>query len=157
MKLTDPILKAAKPQEKPYPLSDGEGLVLQVQPNGAKWWRYRYRFAGKAKMLSLGVYPDVTLKAARTERDRLQGLAHRNVDDRELPFATVRSEGLSQFKPRRRQRQICSLWLSQSGVPNVGLAIVEMKKALINQGFIFIAWRRGRPPFISPNTSTTIL
>jgi len=80
MKLTDPILKAAKPQDKPYPLSDGEGLVLYVQPTGAKWWRYRYRFAGKAKMISLGVYPDVTLKAARTERDRLQALLKQGID-----------------------------------------------------------------------------
>ena len=70
MKLTDPVIKAAKPQEKAYTLSDGEGLVLHVQPNGSKWWRFRYRFNGKAAMLSLGVYPNVGLKAARLERDR---------------------------------------------------------------------------------------
>lgn len=65
MKLTDPIIKAAKPKDKPYSLPDGKGLVLYVQPSGAKWWRYRYRFNGKAKMLSLGVYPNVSLKDAR--------------------------------------------------------------------------------------------
>jgi integrase len=80
MKLTDPIIKAAKPQDKPYPMADGEGLVLHVQPTGAKWWRFRYRFAGKAKMLSLGVYPDVTLKAARIERDRLKDLIKQGID-----------------------------------------------------------------------------
>ncbi|MDN0085416.1 tyrosine-type recombinase/integrase [Crenobacter sp. SG2305] len=87
MKLTDPIIKAAKPQEKPYPLTDGEGLTLLVQPTGAKWWRFRYRYTGKAKMLSLGVYGDptkdpkaITLKAARAERDRLQALLAEGVD-----------------------------------------------------------------------------
>ncbi len=80
MKLTDPTIKAAAPKEKTYPLSDGEGLTLYVQPNGAKWWRYRYSFNGKAQMLSLGVYPDVTLKAARTERDRLQAMLKAGVN-----------------------------------------------------------------------------
>ena len=60
MKLTDSEIKAAKPKEKPYSLPDGHGLVLMIQPSGAKWWRYRYRVNGTAKMLSLGVYPDVT-------------------------------------------------------------------------------------------------
>ncbi|MTD33451.1 tyrosine-type recombinase/integrase [Paludibacterium denitrificans] len=80
MKLTDPVIKAAKPQEKAYTLSDGEGLVLHVQPNGSKWWRFRYRFNGKAGMLSLGVYPDVGLKAARLERDRLKELVKQGRD-----------------------------------------------------------------------------
>lgn len=48
--------------------------------SGAKWWRYHYRFAGKAKMLSLGVYPEVSLKAARTERDRFKALAKQGID-----------------------------------------------------------------------------
>ena len=59
MKLTDPIIKAAKPKEKPYSLPDGHGLVLLMQPSGAKWWRYRYRFNATAKMLSMGVYPEL--------------------------------------------------------------------------------------------------
>ena len=68
MKLTDPIIKAAKPKEKPYKLSDGDGLVLLIQPNGSKWWRFRYRYNGKEKLLSFGVYPEVTLKAVRTKQ-----------------------------------------------------------------------------------------
>lgn len=46
------------------------GLGLEVQPTGSKWWRLRYRFDGKEKMLSLGVYPDVGLKEARERRDK---------------------------------------------------------------------------------------
>ena len=65
MKLTDPVIRAVQPKERPYKLSDGEGLVLLVQPNGSKWWRYRYRYNGKEKMLSIGTYPKVTLKEAR--------------------------------------------------------------------------------------------
>ena len=68
MKLTDPVIKAAKPKDKPYKLSDGDGLVLLIQPNGSKWWRFRYQYNGKEKMLSIGTYPEVTLKDARILR-----------------------------------------------------------------------------------------
>jgi integrase len=64
-KLVDSEIKNAKAKAKPYPLNDGDGLVLLVQPSGAKWWRYRYRFDDKSKMISLGTYPDVTLAKAR--------------------------------------------------------------------------------------------
>jgi hypothetical protein len=65
MPLTDTAIRNAKPEERPYSLADGGGLSLLVQPTGGKWWRLRYRFDGKAKMLSVGVYPDVSLKDAR--------------------------------------------------------------------------------------------
>jgi integrase len=58
-------VKQAKPQDKPRKLADGGGLHLLIQPNGAKYWRYKYRFAGKEKLLALGVYPEVSLKDAR--------------------------------------------------------------------------------------------
>lgn len=80
MKLTDSEIKAAKPKEKPYSLPDGHGLVLMIQPSGAKWWRYRYRVNGTAKMLSLGVYPDVTLKEARNQQARFKELLAQGVD-----------------------------------------------------------------------------
>ncbi len=80
MKLTDSEIKAAKAKEKPYKLSDGGGLVLFVQPNGSKWWRFRYRFAGKEKSLSLGVYPGIALKNARAFLPELKKLLHEGVD-----------------------------------------------------------------------------
>ncbi|GJL73134.1 MAG: integrase [Nitrosomonas sp.] len=67
MKLTDTIIKAAKPKDKRYSLPDGNGLLLWVQPNGKKSWRYRYYFQGKEKMLSLGFYPGQSLKKAREQ------------------------------------------------------------------------------------------
>lgn len=66
MPLTDAVIRSAKPKERPYKLSDARGLFLWVQPGGGKWWRYKYRFAGKEKSLALGAYPDVGLKEARS-------------------------------------------------------------------------------------------
>ena len=65
MNLTDTQVRKAKPAAKMYRLSDGHGLYLQVQPNGAKHWRYGFRFESKQRLLSLGSYPTVTLCAAR--------------------------------------------------------------------------------------------
>jgi len=68
-KLSQKHIDHAKPADKPFNLADGGGLVLQVQPSGGLWWRFRYRFAGKQMMLGLGTYPDTTLKMAREKRD----------------------------------------------------------------------------------------
>ncbi|SET28814.1 Integrase [Nitrosomonas marina] len=80
MKLTDSILKAAKPKDKAYSLPDGKGLVLYIQPSGAKWWRFRYRHNGKAKMLSLGTYPTVSLAKARKEHVELRAMLAQGAD-----------------------------------------------------------------------------
>jgi len=64
-KLTDVVLRNAKPSEKARKLFDGGGLYLEVQPSGAKYWRLKYRIAGVEKRLSLGVYPEIGLKDAR--------------------------------------------------------------------------------------------
>lgn len=63
--LTDVQIKNAKPAEKPVRLSDGGGLYLEVSPAGGKLWRWKYRFEGKEKRLSLGAYPDVRAPTAR--------------------------------------------------------------------------------------------
>ncbi len=65
MTLTDTSIRNAKPSDKPRRMFDGGGLYLEVSPRGGKWWRFKYRFEGKEKRLSLGVYPDVSLKKAR--------------------------------------------------------------------------------------------
>lgn len=65
MPLSDVVIRAAKPGPKPVKLSDERGLFLLMQPKGGKLWRLKYRFAGKEKKLSLGRYPDVSLKEAR--------------------------------------------------------------------------------------------
>lgn len=68
-KLTVVAVRNAQPQAKAYKLADGKGLVLQVMPNGAKYWRLRYRFAGKENTFGLGVFPEVGLADARAACD----------------------------------------------------------------------------------------
>jgi len=80
MPLTDLAIKKLAPKEKPFRVSDEKGLVLQVQPNGSKYWQFRYRFREKEKLLSLGVYPELTLANARVKRDDARKLLAEGVD-----------------------------------------------------------------------------
>jgi integrase len=67
--LTAVAIRNAKPRTKAYKLADEGGLYLLVRPDGARYWRLKYRFAGKEKLLALGVFPDVQLQEARERRD----------------------------------------------------------------------------------------
>ena len=69
MPLTHAEVRTAKPGAKPVKLADGGGLFLLVTPTGGKWWRLKYRIDGKEKLLSLGTWPDVSLKDARARRE----------------------------------------------------------------------------------------
>jgi integrase len=73
-KLTEVTIKNAKPKAKVYKLADGSGLYLEVTPSGAKYWRLKYRYAGKEKRLALGVYPEVNLKTARVRKQDARNL-----------------------------------------------------------------------------------
>ena len=64
-KIAAVALRHIKPSDKTQMVSDGYGLFLVVMPAGSKYWRYRFRFAGKQKQLALGVFPDITLSEAR--------------------------------------------------------------------------------------------
>ncbi|KAB2873966.1 MAG: DUF4102 domain-containing protein, partial [Pseudorhodoplanes sp.] len=83
MKLSDFAIRKAKPEARPYKLSDGWGLYVLVQPNGAKLWRLKYRFSGKEKLLSFGSYPATTLAAARRRRDEARQLLAEGTDPSE--------------------------------------------------------------------------
>lgn len=67
--LTDTAIRKAKPAETPQKLTDGGGMYLLLKPDGGRYWRLDYRFAGKRKTLALGVYPTITLAEARQRRD----------------------------------------------------------------------------------------
>ncbi|MCE2946124.1 MAG: tyrosine-type recombinase/integrase [bacterium] len=80
MPLTEIAVRNAKADAKPVKLFDGGGLFLLVTPEGGKRWRLKYRAAGKEKLLALGVYPDVSLKQARTRRDDARRLLAEGTD-----------------------------------------------------------------------------
>jgi len=86
--LTDTKIRNAKPGKKPQRLFDERGLYLEVSPAGGKWWRLKYRIAGKEKRVSLGVYPDVSLRDARDRRDESRRLLADGIDPSDSRKAT---------------------------------------------------------------------
>jgi integrase len=105
MAVTDAAIRTAKPKEKPYRLYDAQGLYLEVSPRGGKWWRFKYRYGGKEKRVSLGVYPEVPLTGrkdkatgrwidgAREKRDQARQLLAVGIDPGEqrkaMKYATA--------------------------------------------------------------------
>lgn len=90
-RLTDSLIRSAKTDGKPVKLSDGGGLYLMVVPQGGKYWRYAYRFAGKQKTLALGTFPDIRLALARERHLAARRLLAEGAD----PGAEKQSKGLS--------------------------------------------------------------
>jgi integrase len=118
MPLTDTALRSAKPQGKAFRLFDVGGLYLEVSPAGGKWWRWKYRYGGKEKRLSLGVYPDVSLKAARAKRDD----ARKQLADGIDPGQARKAEKLAQagaecFEPIAREwhEKFSAGWVASHG------------------------------------------
>ncbi|ECJ6124577.1 tyrosine-type recombinase/integrase [Salmonella enterica] len=95
MKLTARQISTAKPTDKPYKLSDGGGLYLLVNPNGSRYWRMKYRYAGKEKLLSIGVYPDVTLAEARDKRTKAKRILAAGDDPSEVKQAEREAKNLA--------------------------------------------------------------
>ena len=91
MPLTDTRIRNAKPQEATYKLSDGGGMYLLVTPDGARYWRLDYRYAGKRRTLALGVYPTVSLANARTRREEARALLAKSTDPSVIKKATKRA------------------------------------------------------------------
>lgn len=87
--LTDTKVRQAKPGPKPYKLADGNGLFLLVNPNGTRYWRLKYRLAGKEKLYAVGVYPEISLAEAR---------------EKALDARRLIREGQDPVAERRRQR-----------------------------------------------------
>lgn len=111
MALTDKTIQAAKPKEKLYKLSDEKGMYLEVCPNGSRYWRLKYRFAGKEKRISLGVYPEVSLKEARKQRGDARSLLRNGVDPSEQRKAEkAASSGFGSFEPIAREWMEKQTW-----------------------------------------------
>jgi Arm DNA-binding domain len=90
MAMTDTRVRNAKPTSKPYKLSDGGGMYLLVTPDGARYWRIDYRFAGKRRTLALGIYPSVSLSNARSRREDARALMAKDIDPGMAKRATKR-------------------------------------------------------------------
>lgn len=80
MPLSDIKIRNAKPKEKPYKLTDGEGLFLLITPSGGKLWKQKYRYLGKEKQYALGAYPLVGLLEAREIRANVKKLLANGID-----------------------------------------------------------------------------
>lgn len=80
MKLNNKQIESAKPQEKPYKMADGGGMYLLINNKGGKYWRLKYRFDGKEKLLSIGTYPEISLKEARQRREEAKKKLEKGLD-----------------------------------------------------------------------------
>lgn len=106
MALTDTAIRNAKPGDKPIKLFDGGGLFLHITPAGQRYWRLKYRFAGKEKLLALGIYPEVGLKEARDRREEAKRLLGEGIDpsvERKLKKAETVERAANSFEAVARE------------------------------------------------------
>jgi len=119
MKLSDVAVRQAKPKEKPFKLADGTGLYLLVNRAG-RYWRYDYRFGEKRKTISYGVYPVMTLSAAReahlaAKRELSEGrdpMAARKADKQAdaMTFKAVAEKWFAHWKPSKTEKHAADVW-----------------------------------------------
>lgn len=101
MRLNDTMIRNAKPEAKPLKLFDGDGLYLLIQPNGSRWWRMKYYFRGTEKTLSVGVYPEISLKQARERRKDIREQVAAGIDPSELRKAEKSAPHIHRHKKLR--------------------------------------------------------
>lgn len=107
MPLTDIQIRRAKAQDKPYTLNDGQGLSLLINPDGSKGWRFRYRFAGKARLMSFGSYSLVSLAEARDKRETARKQVANGID----PVEERKAQKLAQqLSTENSFEAICREW-----------------------------------------------
>ena len=97
-------IQGLQPKAQPYKVTDGAGLYLQIIPSGARYWRFRFRWAGKQNTLSCGVYPEVSLEEARARRDAARQLLADGINPAEhakLTCASLRDEQARQVEATR--------------------------------------------------------
>ncbi|MFP7722320.1 tyrosine-type recombinase/integrase [Lysobacter sp. A3-1-A15] len=134
--LTDTKLRGMKPKATVYRQADANGLCIEVRPTGAKLWRYRYRYNGKASMAPLGQYPAVSLSEARTERDRLRGLLNGGAN----PTTVARIERAAKVEQADNTfGAIASELLEKRTREGLGMGSVKREKRLIEKDLAGIA------------------
>ncbi len=132
MPLTDTRIRQAKPKDKPYKLTDGGSLHLEVRPTGAKLWRLRYRLARKENVFAIGRYPEVDLKAARAERDAAKKIIKEGIHPshkRKLDRIRQSSDHANTF------RAVADEWLERNEDKWTARTYKQRQKALENDVF----------------------
>ena len=123
--LSDAKIRNTPTPEKPKKLYDGEGLFLQFTPAGGKWWRLRYWYQGKEKLLSLGTYPAISLKTARQRRDEAKELIGRGVDPSEQRKAAKAEAAAIAQETIQTFRVVADEWIE---IKKEGYAASNIKK-----------------------------
>ena len=132
MPLTDTRIRQSKPKDKPYKLTDGGGLHLEVRPTGAKLWRLRYRLAGKENVYAIGRYPEVDLKGARSDRDAAKKIIKEGVHPshkRKLDRIRQTSEHSNTFSA------VANEWLERNAAHWTARTYKQRQKVLENDVF----------------------
>lgn len=130
--LTDAKLRALKPKSALYRVTDSDGLAVEVPISGALRWRYRYRFEGKAKMLSLGVYPVVSLAQARLRRDAAKVQLAQGMDPSEHR-QTAKQAKVEALTKAMTFREAAELWMERQHIAEV----TARKNRWLFEGFLF--------------------
>lgn len=150
MPLSDTSIRNTKPVNRPQKLFDTGGLYLLLQPTGARWWRLKYRFAGREKLLSLGIYPQVSLKQARASRDAARAVLANGVDpssQRKADELAHRNATGNSFEAVARE------WMQQQQVAEV----TANKNRWLLETFLFPALGARPISEITPRELLTVL
>ena len=121
MALTELAVKKARATEKPQKLADSGGMYLLIQTTGSKCWRMDYRFGGKQKTLSIGVYPDVTLSEARDRREQARKLLANGGDP-------------SAIKQAAKQTKQKTLQVAENSFKNLAAELHKLKSPMWTPG-----------------------
>jgi integrase len=118
--LTGLSIKQAKPKDKQYKLTDGEGMYLRVYPNGSKYWQLQFRFEGRQKILSFGVWPDISLKEARDKRFEAKKIIKEGINPIEEKKEILKSHNFIQEEEKLREtatfNMVAKEWFSRQSL-----------------------------------------
>jgi len=118
--LTGLSIKQAKPKDKQYKLTDGEGMYLRVYPNGSKYWQLQFRFEGRQKILSFGVWPDISLKEARDKRFEAKKKIKEGINPIEEKKEILKSHNFIQEEKKLREtttfNMVAKEWFSRQSL-----------------------------------------
>lgn len=127
MSLTDTALKNAKPRDKPYKLSDRNGLYILISKTGARLWRYKYRIDGSERVFSMGEYPEITLAKAREAHSKARELVKQGIH----PLQQRKQQELEKFSEAGNTfYSIASDWITQNRTSWSGYYLRQIERAM---------------------------